>query len=834
MKWKPDIRKLKNTLSVIFIIFVVLIVICLAMWVKMSDIIDKQLEEHVNQQAVTVSRVVNNSLNDELRLLSDATAFVDPADGSIDMFFSEEEGVDYGVLSINGEAVCGKALNLQEYDGIFDALHGKASVSCSGNNVLFAVPVYRGENVKYVLYKLYDSSALAKKIDLSCYGDGGEFVITDIDRNIILKAENSRIEASFFADAENEKAMAVISEKMNTRSTAASHAKGRYGDNILFAAETDYHSLYIIGYVDADKVAGVISLMISLVLWCFGLLWVLLVIVIIYLISAEKKAKESDEFRQAKLIAEKANQAKSDFLANMSHEIRTPINAVIGMNEMILRECEDKNVLDYATNIESASRNLLAIINDILDFSKIESGKMEIYENSYLLSELIQDVISMVEMRVKKKDLLFEVSVEESLPRELYGDDIRIRQIMINLLSNAVKYTPKGSVRFSVSGVADAADDSIMLRIAVEDTGIGIRPEEMRALFNGFQRLDLEKNRNIEGTGLGLAITHNLATLMDGRIEVNSVYGEGSVFTAYLKQKIVDETPVGKLLDETQAGKGTEYKYEQILTAPEAKILVVDDNEMNLLVVRKLLHNTQIQITEAMGGAQALELMRQNRYDVIFLDHMMPDMDGIETLKRAKAMEDNESKDAPMIALTANAISGMREMYLSEGFDDYISKPINGRLLEEKLAKYLPQDIISFRQYVAEAEIVPPEAGELIDFARGLKYCADNVEMYKEIIKMFCNSHDAKYDELEKLYEKKDWNKYTISIHALKSNALNIGAGSLAEKCLELESAGKKIRAEEEVPNQTAFIESNHSLTMQLYEETIKAAEEYLGGINKG
>lgn len=834
MKWKPDIRKLKNTLSVIFIIFVVLIVICLAMWVKMSDIIDKQLEEHVNLQAVTVSRVVNNSLNDELRLLSDATAFVDPADGSIDMFFSEEEGVDYGVLSINGEAVSGKALNLQEYDGIFDALHGKASVSCSGNNVLFAVPVYRGENVKYVLYKLYDSSALAKKIDLSCYGDGGEFVITDIDRNIILKAENSRIEASFFADAENEKAMAVISEKMNTRSTAASHAKGRYGDNILFAAETDYHSLYIIGYVDADKVAGVISLMIPLVLWCFGLLWVLLVIVIIYLISAEKKAKESDEFRQAKLIAEKANQAKSDFLANMSHEIRTPINAVIGMNEMILRECEDKNVLDYATNIESASRNLLAIINDILDFSKIESGKMEIYENSYLLSELIQDVISMVEMRVKKKGLAFEVSVEETLPRELFGDDIRIRQIMINLLSNAVKYTPKGSVRFSVSGVADAADDSIMLRIAVEDTGIGIRPEEMRALFNGFQRLDLEKNRNIEGTGLGLAITHNLATLMDGRIEVSSVYGEGSVFTAYLKQKIVDETPIGKFTDEAQPGKGTEYKYEQVLTAPDAKILVVDDNEMNLLVVRKLLHNTQIQITEAMGGAQALELMRQNRYDVIFLDHMMPDMDGIETLKHSKAMKDNQSKDAPVIALTANAISGMREMYLSEGFDDYISKPINGRLLEEKLAKYLPQDIISFRQYVAEAEIVPPEAGELIDFARGLKYCADNVEMYKEIIKMFCNSHDAKYDELEKLYEKKDWNKYTISIHALKSNALNIGAGRLAEKCLELESAGKKIRAEEEVPDQTAFIESNHSLTMQLYEETIKAAEEYLGGINKG
>lgn len=834
MKWKPDIRKIKNTLSVISIIFLILIVICLAMWAKMSEIIDKQLEEHVNQQAITVSRVVNNSLNDELRLLGDATAFVDPADGSVDMFFSEEEGVNYGVLCIDGEAAFGKTLDLQEYDGIFDALHGKASVSCSEETVLFAVPVYRGANVKYVLYKLYDSSALAKKIDLSCYGEGGEFVITDVDRNIILKEDTCLIDKAFFADIENEKAMAVISEKMNTRSTAACRVKSSYGDNILFAAETDYHSLYIIGYVDTGSVAGVISLMIPLVLWCFGLLWVLLVIVIIYLISAEKKAKESDEFLQAKLIAEKANQAKSDFLANMSHEIRTPINAVIGMNEMILRECEDKNVLEYATNIEGASRNLLAIINDILDFSKIESGKMEIYNNNYLLSELIQDVISMVEMRVKKKGLLFEISVDEELPRELYGDDIRIRQIMTNLLSNAVKYTPKGSVRFKVSGDADSENDSIMLQVAVEDTGIGIKPEEVAALFNGFQRLDLEKNRNIEGTGLGLAITHNLATLMNGRIDVSSVYGEGSVFTAYLKQKIVDVTPIGKFADEAQAGKATEYKYEQVLTAPDAKILVVDDNEMNLLVVRKLLNNTRIQITEAMGGAQALELMKQNRYDVIFLDHMMPDMDGIETLKLSKTMEDNQSKEAPMIALTANAISGMREMYLSEGFDDYISKPINGRLLEEKLAKYLPQDIISFRRYVAEAETVQLEAGELIDSARGLKYCADNGEMYAEIMKMFCNSHKAKYDELQKYYEEKDWNKYTISIHALKSNALNIGAGRLAEKCLELESAGKKIRAEEEVPDQTAFIASNHGPAMQLYSETIKAAEEYLGGVSKG
>ena len=770
-----------------------------------------------------------------MRLLNDASAFVDREDGTIEKFFSAEEGVTYGVLRINGEASFGEKLDLQEYEGIFDALHGNPSVSCSDNkSVLFAVPVYNGANVKYVLYKLYDSCALAEKIDLSCYDGDGDFVITDIDRNIILKDESSLIEDSFFANPDNEKALKRISDKMNTSATAASRSKSSYGDNILFAAETDYHSLYIMGYVPAESVAGVISLMIPLVLWCFGLLWVLLVIVIIYLISAEKKAKESDEFRQAKLIAEKANRAKSDFLANMSHEIRTPINAVIGMNEMILRECEDKNVLDYASNIESASRNLLAIINDILDFSKIESGKMEIYENNYRLNELISEVISMVEMRVSKKGLVLENDIEETLPNELYGDDIRIKQIMINLLSNAVKYTPKGSVRFRVKGTINPEDKSVLLQIAVEDTGIGIKEEEIAALFNGFQRLDLEKNRNIEGTGLGLAITHNLATLMNGRIDVSSTYGEGSVFTAYLKQKIVNPTPIGQFWGKELGKMAASYRYEQILTAPEAKILVVDDNEMNLLVVRKLLHKTQIQITEAMGGAEALELMRKERFDVIFLDHMMPDMDGIETLKLAKAMEDNMSKDAPIIALTANAISGMREMYLAEGFDDYISKPINGRILEEKLANHLPAILICFKEIASEKEAEPAEANELIDFARGLQYCADNREMYAEIIKMFCNSYHLKYDEIEKLFMEKDWNKYTISIHALKSNALNIGAGKLAERCLELEVAGKKVRAGEEVEEQTEFIENNHEAVMRLYAETVKSAKDYLEGENKG
>jgi signal transduction histidine kinase len=332
---------------------------------------------------------------------------------------------------------------------------------------------------------------------------------------------------------------------MNVSFSAAVHGKSGFGDNVLFAAETDYQNLYIRGYVPVENVSGDISLIIPLVLWCFGLLWLLLVIVIVYLMSAEKKARESDEFRQAKLIAEKANQAKSDFLANMSHEIRTPINAVMGMNEMILRESKDKSVLEYASNIKSASRNLVNIINDILDFSKIESGKMEIYEHNYKLGELLNDVITMVELRAQKKGLTFELQVEESLPEELYGDDNRIKQIMLNLLNNAVKYTNEGTVRFKVSGITAMDNRKVLLKVAVEDTGIGIREEEIEVLFKGFQRLDLEKNRNIEGTGLGLAITQNLAAMMNGKIEVESTYGKGSVFTLKLEQIVIGGKQIG-------------------------------------------------------------------------------------------------------------------------------------------------------------------------------------------------------------------------------------------------------------------------------------------------
>ena len=403
------------------------------------------------------------------------------------------------------------------------------------------------------------------------------------------------------------------------------------------------------------------------------------------------KAVEAAE--QAKEQAQAANRVKSDFLANMSHEIRTPINAIMGMNEMILREEENPEVYEYAASVHAAANTLLTIVNDILDFSKIESGKMEIIPTEYELGSLINDSYNMIAERLEKKGLESEVLCEETLPRILRGDEVRIRQIFTNLLTNAVKYTETGKVTINVKGTIEG--DCLQLVLQVKDTGIGIKPENLDKLFHKFERLDTSRNYNIEGTGLGLSITHQLVELMHGSIQVQSVYGEGSCFAVTLPQTIVDRTPIGRIND-YHAVEMTGY--HESFQAPQGRILVVDDVEMNLMVIRNLLKKTQLQIDTAMSGQQCLNMVRQKSYDVIFMDHMMPGMDGVQTLEQMKAMPDSLNKDTPVIMLTANALTGMREEYLKLGFRDYLAKPIQGNRLEKLLIKYLPSEKVSMQK----------------------------------------------------------------------------------------------------------------------------------------
>lgn len=406
--------------------------------------------------------------------------------------------------------------------------------------------------------------------------------------------------------------------------------------------------------------------------------------------------RATDMSRQEGAKARAQNEAKSNFLANMSHEIRTPINAILGMNEMILREASDPSIRGYANDIARAGTSLLSIINDILDFSKIESGSMEIIEAPYDLSSVIHDVMNMIRIKTEEKGLSLSLDVDENLPEHLSGDEMRLRQILVNLMNNAVKYTEKGGVTLRIHG-GYAEGKNVLLTCDVIDTGIGIREEEQSKLFEKFQRLDMEQTRTIEGTGLGLPITANLLAMMGGSIEVQSMYGVGSTFTAKLTQRVTNWTPIGKIEDRYRTYSEAEKADREAFVAPDAKILVVDDTNVNLTVIRALLKRTELQIDTALSGAEGLVLISRNKYDVIFLDYRMPEMNGTEALQRLKSDTTHPNQHTPVIVLTANALTGAKEKFLKEGFDDYIAKPVDPQKMEALLIRYLPKEKVTLR-----------------------------------------------------------------------------------------------------------------------------------------
>ena len=406
--------------------------------------------------------------------------------------------------------------------------------------------------------------------------------------------------------------------------------------------------------------------------------------------AIEKAYREEELAKRERDEADRANEAKSSFLANMSHEIRTPINAVIGMNEMILRESSENEIRQYAYDARSSANTLLGIINDILDFSKIESGKMEILPVEYELKQLVTDLVNLIQKRVEDKGLKFQVNVAPELPSKLYGDDVRIKQIVTNLLTNAVKYTERGSVTLTMK--EQMLNDQFALYVCVEDTGIGMKQEDLDKLFTAFERIEEKRNRNIEGTGLGMSITEQLLSMMGSRLEVVSEYGKGSAFSFVLEQRVVDSTPVGQVLQKKE--DRVSYQYKESFCAPDAKVLVVDDNKMNCKVFKALLKKTKVQVTECYSGAECLQLTEEHKFDIIFLDHMMPELDGVETFRLLRSDANNLNLQTPVVALTANAVSGAKEQYINEGFDAFLGKPIMPEKLEQMLVEMLPDELL--------------------------------------------------------------------------------------------------------------------------------------------
>lgn len=603
-----------------------------------------------------------------------------------------------------------------------------------------------------------------------------------------------------------------------------------FGNNRMTAATAASCSMCVIltgiwrniDGTDTDRYYVVQEVVISL-----GIIFMSLIVAgIVNSLITEQNHRLLDALRKEKRSqqeAEAANMAKSSFLANMSHEIRTPINAILGMNEMILREEKDPAIRGYAGNIQASGNSLLSIVSDVLDISKIESGKLEIIPVDYEVNSLISDCCNMAACRAKAKELELLVECADNVPMKLCGDETHIRQIIMNLLTNAVKYTEKGTVKLIVSG--RFTDGGFVLKVDVSDTGIGIAEENLPQLFTQFQRFDLQRNRNIEGTGLGLSIVKRLCDLMSGTITARSVLGSGSTFTVELPQKVVDSTPCGGV--NLNYSAGAEHEYHHSFEAPEAKILAVDDLPVNLLVIANLLKETRIKIDTAGSGRECLDKCSQQKYDLILMDHMMPEMDGVQTFEKLHGDKSSPNFETPVIMLTANALAGMREQYMDVGFADYVSKPVRGAKLEEAIRRNLPESLIKPASPEIPAEAVSTEPSGFADICgavpelnvnAALQYCCGSAELLNDLLHDFTeNDH---FSDLKAAFEEKRWEDYRRHAHSLKSTSLMIGLTGLSERARASELALKG--------GCTEFAELNHDSLIEEYSALLGKIKDYL------
>ena len=603
-----------------------------------------------------------------------------------------------------------------------------------------------------------------------------------------------------------------------------------FGNNCMTAATAASCSVCVIltgiwrniDGTDTDRYYVVQEVVISL-----GIIFMSLIVAeIVNSLITEQNHRLLDALRKEKRSqqeAEAANMAKSSFLANMSHEIRTPINAILGMNEMILREEKDPAIRGYAGNIQASGNSLLSIVSDVLDISKIESGKLEIIPVDYEVNSLISDCCNMAAGRAKAKELELLVECADNVPMKLCGDETHIRQIIMNLLTNAVKYTEKGTVKLIVSGSFN--DGGFVLKVDVSDTGIGIAEENLPQLFTQFQRFDLQRNRNIEGTGLGLSIFKRLCDLMSGTITARSVLGSGSTFTVELPQKVVDSTPCGGV--NLNYSAGAEHEYHHSFEAPEAKILAVDDLPVNLLVIANLLKETRIKIDTAGSGRECLDKCSQQKYDLILMDHMMPEMDGVLTFEKLHGDKSSPNFETPVIMLTANALAGMREQYMDVGFADYVSKPVRGAKLEEAIRRNLPESLIKPASPEIPAEAVSTEPSGFADICgavpelnvnAALQYCCGSAELLNDLLHDFTeNDH---FSDLKAAFEEKRWEDYRRHAHSLKSTSLMIGLTGLSERARASELALKG--------GCTEFAELNHDSLIEEYSALLGKIKDYL------
>ncbi len=822
-----------------------------------EELVVMKLQKEVKDAADYYSEDLNNEIN---TLSNIANLLVDPRPVNknkniersmelVDNVFYAEPRVIVGLMKANGDYVFGEDLSLYEYRGILNGMTGQKSVSyITSGGLLFAYPVFRGDNVRYVLYSICASNYIGEKHGAHVFKNSiGDVMIMTKNGDVIVPfSDISENQRPFYESASVKKTLLKLVSQSRRQSAAVSLEKTTLGEMFFYCSEIANTDFVLTGTISKEIAYGKISSISTIVLALYTIFVVIVLILSTYLYFISQQARESEELKIARDEAQAASKAKGDFLANMSHEIRTPINAVLGIDEMILREYDDKKIRQYAYNIKSAMVSLLNLINDILDYSRMEADKVTLINEPYDTSVMISDLMSMVGKYAEQKSLIFDVAVDKNIPKVLVGDVIRIKQIITNLLTNAFKYTEKGFVNLIID-YEKLDEKTIRMKVTVKDSGIGMKPEDIDKLFKAFERIEESRNRTIEGTGLGMSIVKKLLDLMGSTMIVESAYGAGSKFSFEIVQEVNDWSPLGDYKEAFEEAVEKEVDYSVAFVAPNAKILIVDDTEMNLFVVSGLLKNTKMQITTAKNGIDALEKMVNTEYDIMLIDQRMPEMDGMELIGRIRSNLDNPNYNKPCICLTANVVTGIREKCIEAGFDDYLEKPVDGKILEQTIAKYLPKDLMnnSASGYMGEAfsdgtidetdssvsyesvsnkehksdtndkssviiavddvqdnvagsetESDSSENGALKDLEDkgyikiedGISY-AGSEELFIMTLQFFRDSIDSKSDEIEQLYLADNIEVYGAKVHALKSSARIIGATALSEEAKALEKA---------------------------------------------
>ena len=798
-----DLKFSKQIIAEFLGVTIFVVIVSYFAYCQITDRLNIALEESVAKNSRTIAYELDKQFKFELERLQRQAKAVERGEiipEELIRVMQVIEGRHAGVLMPNGLTIVGDLPPQEIFWVAEDAFSGQPMIRYIRNvGLMFATPLYvDGEN--YVLFNYYEDEVVRKRFSTISYnGDGTVILLNGINDWAVI-ADGINFIGVMHPDLSdgwhklgNKMNYELNGEFQNIKSAEAVFYEFHGKPYFLYGAVvSSKFNFAISGYVPWESVAVGVDAIYIVMLIVSGLTFLLLIMGG----RAVFKSRENQQLIHEKMLAVKANQTKSDFLSNMSHEIRTPINAILGMDEMILRESKDENVLEYAENLRHAGNNLLGIVNDILDFSKIEAGKMEIINVEYEMSSLLNDLVNMLKPRAEKKNLQLIVNADENLPSMLFGDEIRIKQVITNILTNAVKYTEKGSVTLNVT-FSKHDEKNISLTVSVTDTGIGIKQEDISKLFSAFERIEEERNRTIEGTGLGMSITQRLLAMMNSHLEVSSVYGKGSTFSFEILQKVINSEPLGDFSEAFKKSISQHEQYHEKFIAPDAKILVVDDTAMNLTVIKSLLKQTKIKIDTAENGYDCLKLVTEKRYDIIFLDHRMPGIDGIETLHKMQTLEGNKNLDTPIISLTANAISGAREEYIAAGFSDYLTKPINSAALETLIVIYLPPGLIKTSDDESEEENISVDENlpewlnqvEGLHIKNGIEHCG-GVEPYIEVLKVFAESVNSGVAEIERYFENEDWKNYTTKVHALKSTAKVIGAEELSDKAKRLEDAG--------------------------------------------